>query len=85
MVSKAEWKRRVEAYRNSGMSQPAWCRSEGISISTFKYHLQKSTPPKFVELKTASRGIKILWKTLAFEIDPDFDEKTLSRFLSALR
>ena len=85
MVSKAEWKRRIEVYKSSGMSVSAWCRSQGIAPSTFKYHLAKKSASKFVELKTVHRGIKILWKNLTFEIDPDFDQETLSRFLQTLR
>lgn len=37
MITKEEWKRRVEVYKNSGMSQSAWCQSEGIASSKEKH------------------------------------------------
>ena len=85
MVSKIEWMQRIKAYKNSGMSLRAWCISQGIAQSSLRFHIQKESSTKFVELKPLSRGIKIHWKNLCFEIDPDFDLKTLSRFLDALR
>ena len=85
MTSQEEWKKRIQEYKNSGMSQASRCRSQGISKSTFQYHLAKSITTKFIELKTPSKGIKIRRRQISFEIDPDFDVITLSRFLQALR
>ena len=31
----AEWSRRVEACRNSGLSVGQWCRENGIAVSTY--------------------------------------------------
>lgn len=85
MITKAEWEKRVEAYKGSGMSIRAWCITHGIPQSTFRFHLKKSSRSKFIELKPSFKGVKIHWKHLSFEIDPDFDQETLSRFLHALR
>ena len=31
----AEWSRRVEACRNSGLSVGQWCRENGVAVSTY--------------------------------------------------
>ena len=88
MTNKSEWQKRIEEYKLSGLSIHAWCKIQGISASTLHYHLKKlknQQQKKFIELKPISQGIKLRWKNITLELDPDFDEKTLSRFLSALR
>lgn len=85
MISKDEWERKIAEYKNSGMTQAAWCRSQGIAKGTLQYHVAKrKSNPRFVELTPPPKGIKIHWKQISFEIDPDFDVDTLSRFLQAL-
>ena len=88
MTNKSEWQKRIEEYKLSGLSIHTWCKIQGIHASTFHYHLKKLSnqqQKKFIELKPISQGIKLRWKNITLELDPDFDEKTLSRFLSALR
>ena len=46
---------------------------------------QNQQQKKFIELKPTSQGIKLSWKNITLELDPDFDEKTLVRFLNVLR
>ena len=88
MISKVEWRKRIEAYKLSGLSTRAWCEIQNIPDSTFRYHLstlENQNQKKFIELKPTSQGIKLSWKNITLELDPDFDEKTLLRFLSVLR
>ncbi len=88
MVSKTEWKEKIADYQQSDMSQTRWCKAQGISICTFRYQLKRSKlkqQPKFIELKPLPQGIKLRWKEVTLELEPDFDEKTLQRFLNALR
>lgn len=84
MIRKIDWQGKVEEFKQSGKAQVVWCREEGIPPSTFQYHLKKSSPissKRFIELKPASKGLKLHLKGLCIELDPDFDEKTLKRFL----
>jgi hypothetical protein len=88
MTNKSEWQKRIEEYQLSGLSKSAWCKIQGIPTSTFHYHLSKlknQRQKKFIELKPVSQGIKLRWKNITLELDPDFDEKTLSHFLNVLR
>ena len=88
MTSKLDWQKRVEEYKVSGLSIHTWCKIQGIHTSTFHYHLKKLSnqhQKKFIELKPISQGIKLRWKNITLELDPDFDEKTLLRFLNTLR
>lgn len=35
--SPAEWQQLIEAWQASGLSQPAFCRTHAIALSTFRY------------------------------------------------
>ncbi len=35
--SRAEWQRIIEAFAASGLTQAAFCRREGLALSTFQY------------------------------------------------
>ncbi|MEI8328696.1 MAG: hypothetical protein WCG14_01660 [Chlamydiia bacterium] len=88
MISKVEWRKRIEAYKLSGLSTRAWCEIQNIPDSTFRYHLstlKNQNQKKFIELKPTSQVIKLSWKNIILELDPDFDEKMLVRFLIVLR
>ena len=37
----AEWSQQVEDCRSSGLSVRAWCKQNGIAVSTFHYRQQK--------------------------------------------
>ena len=87
-MNSREWQEKIESYQQSKMSLSAWCRAQGISASTVQYHLKKlkkSEEKRFVELKPSIRGIRLSWRNITLELDPDFDENTLQRFLSVLR
>ena len=36
-VKGMRWAKRVEAWERSGQSQRAWCKAEGVSLSTFQW------------------------------------------------
>jgi hypothetical protein len=40
-VKGMRWAKRVEAWERSGQSQRAWCKAEGVSLSTFKWWRQR--------------------------------------------
>jgi len=84
MMHKIDWQAKVKEFKQRGKAQIVWCREQGIPPSTFQYHLKKScpVPPKrFIELKPASKGLKLHLKGFCIELDLDFDEKTIKRFL----
>lgn len=35
------WEKRIEAFRASGMTQRAYCESNGVKIKAFHYHLMR--------------------------------------------
>lgn len=91
MFTPDEWKSKIEEFKRSGMSQQKWCQAQGIPYHLFKYRLytprkQKLSPiaPLFKELKSPTSSLKIKWNNLTLEIDSEFDEALLKRFLNAL-
>ena len=88
MTNKVEWQKRIEEYNLTGLSTRAWCKIQNVPDSTFRYHLstlKNQDQKKCIKLKPTSQGIKLSWKNITLELDPDFDEKTLLRFLGVLR
>lgn len=88
MALSEEWKQKIEEYEKSGLLQREWCKAQGISLGTFQYRLKKVRSSrqkgKFRELPLEAKGLKLYWKYLHIELDPDFDKQTLQRLLSAL-
>ena len=41
MNRKIEWEEKIESYLQSKKSLNAWCKTQGISASTVRYHLKK--------------------------------------------
>ena len=88
MTNKVEWQKRIEEYNLTGLSTRAWCKIQNVPDSTFRYHLstlKNQDQKKCIKLKPTSQGIKLSWKNITLELDPDFDEKSLLRFLNARR
>lgn len=89
MFTEDEWKIKIEEFKQSGMSQVAWCRAQGIKYHLLKHRLypktkkQTSIETGFKELKS-QEFLKIKWQNITLEISPDFDEATLKRFLTVL-
>ena len=88
MISKVEWQKRIEEYNLTGLSTRAWCKIQNVPDSTFRYDLstlKNQDQKKRIKLKPTSQGIKLIWKNITLKLDPDFDEKSLLRFLNARR
>ncbi|MBS0628554.1 MAG: hypothetical protein JSS09_10165 [Verrucomicrobia bacterium] len=87
MNAKTDWEEKVRQFQESKMSKAAWCRSQGIALSTFQRHTganKEKTKPRFIELNSSFRGVRLKFKSAVFELEPDFDIGTLRRFLKAL-
>jgi hypothetical protein len=95
MFTSEEWQIKIEEWKKSGLSQKIWCTLNGIKYHRLKYwsarlkELKRKTETfdtvRFHEVKPIPPiGIKIKWQNITFEIDPDFDENTLKRFLKVL-
>ncbi len=92
MFTADEWKIKIEEFKKSGLSQIAWCKTNGIKYHQLKYWLYRlrdlekaAQKPTFKELKLApASSIKLKWQNITLEINHDFDEVVLKRFLRAL-
>lgn len=93
---KEKWKKRIDAWKASGMSIRAWCRQHNISHSTFGYWKRgklsqsssKEKNSKFIELqdkRTEETGLSLSTKGLKVHLSKNFDSETLHRFLNVLR
>lgn len=87
MAHRTDWQVMVEEYKRSGMTQSSWCKEKNLVKSTFQYHLKKcsqSAYHPFIELRAPSTGIKLRIGKICLELDAEFDERTLRRFLQAV-
>jgi hypothetical protein len=95
MFTPEEWKVKIQEWKKSGLTKKIWCDLNGIKFHSLKYwsarvkqldrKIESFNSSIFYELKPIQPiGIKIKWQNITFEIDPDFDDKTLKRFLKAL-
>ena len=41
-MSKKDWNAIIAEYKTSGVSQSQFCKSRGVGLSSFSYHLQRS-------------------------------------------
>ncbi len=77
----AEWKGIVDSWSQSGLSHQAFCRREGIALSSFQRWRRKvshsGTPGSFVEIKqtAAAAGDAQGW-----QIEIDFPSGAVLRF-----
>jgi hypothetical protein len=86
------WKNRLSEQKSSGLGKKTWCAQNGINYHTMQYWsaiINKSSHPNekliFKELPhSKSSSLKIKWQHITIEIDADFDEVVLKRFLKAL-
>ena len=92
------WREHLAAWKNSGLSQAAYCRQHGLMQSDFSWWKREivrrdqgaSTPPAFVPMQVAlapveSRGFELLLRgghTLRF--DARVDPAALSRIVRVL-
>jgi uncharacterized OsmC-like protein len=86
------WKKRISEQKCSGLTKKTWCIQQGINYHTMQYWaaiINKASHEKenltFKELSTPkTSSLKIRWQHITIEIDADFDESTLKRFLKVL-
>lgn len=81
-----KWMELAEQFEKSNMKQKDWCKQNGISIGTFQYRVRKARSQQlnktFIEIKSPTlQGLKLQWGRVSLELDPEFDIKTLQRFL----
>ncbi|MBN2452594.1 MAG: hypothetical protein JXR77_19580 [Lentisphaeria bacterium] len=89
------WRGVVETWRESGLSQAAFCREHQLRPWQFAYWLYQADRPladgrtpvgSFARVETTGgSGLRLRIAGLELEIEPGFDEATLRRFLRAIR
>jgi hypothetical protein len=88
----AEWQGRVRLWKESGLSQYAWCKRNKVSHSNFRYWSLRILGSlhdnnKFVELPSP-RGeplnISLQSKGISISLHHGFDERCLLRILRAI-
>ena len=87
MAHRIDWQTKIEEYKQSGMTQRAWCKEQEISMGALYYHLRKTHKTgcsKFVELPAPSETLKLYIGSAYLELDGDFDERILRRFLQVV-
>ena len=93
-VSLQEWQQRILDCQSSGMSVKAWCQANGISTSSYYFHLRKIResvleenqiiplePPKPV----SSTGIRIESDSITIILPETVSPEQLTAVLSALK
>lgn len=93
-VSLQEWQQRILDCQNSGMSVKAWCQANGISTSSYYFHLRKIResvleenqiiplePPKPV----SSSGIRIESAGITITLPENAAPEQLAAVLAALK
>jgi hypothetical protein len=88
------WKKHVKDWRNSGMTQAAYCRRHNLSAKSFYYWRKKYSdfsPPTLVPVKFAihpkrlSNSLSLnIGSRYKIEIHRGFDSETLQQVLSVL-
>ena len=84
------WHGVVAEWQASGESQAGFCRERGLAVWQFRYWAKQlgGTPPasdqRFAEVSSPGLGLRLrLPGGLVLEVEPEFDESTLRRFLRA--
>lgn len=93
------WKKHIEAWRNSGITQAAYCREHGLPIKAFGYHKRRIVfePEKqqivpvlavakpLVRNETDARSIEMRVRDkFTLVIEPNFCQQTLKRLLDVI-
>jgi hypothetical protein len=91
-----QWKKHVEAWRASGLSQAQYCRRHNLKVHCLVYWRKKfarknQDPVSFVQLKlphdfqvTRPAAIKIAVGRCRIEIQRGFDPETLKQLIHTL-
>lgn len=83
-----EWRDRLALWRASGLSAAAFCREHDVPVWRFHYWtkriaaLEETQEGGFARVTPSGSGLRLsLPGGLQLELDPEFDEATLRRFL----
>lgn len=83
-----DWGNVIKRYKSSGKGLLAFCREEKIPPGSLQYHLKKNKSflqtPRFIELPQKRQEFSLEWKGLKIQLDQDFDEGMLIKFLRVL-
>jgi hypothetical protein len=86
----SRWRDLLAQWQASGLSGAGFCRENDLSYYQFKYWLKRIRSLEagesglFARVSTPAGGIHlVLPGGLRLELEPDFDEATLQRFLRA--
>lgn len=98
---RAYWKRQIEVWQGSGMSQSDFCRKHDLKLHLFVYwkkrFVQTKTGITFVPVRfrqeehASSAAIRpkslrlIVEKDIQIEVHPDFDPRFLREVIAAIR
>jgi hypothetical protein len=89
-MKKDEWKIKINDFNQSGLTVKQWSTNNGLSSKTVSrwknYFKEPIQSYKFQEIKNTKKpNIKIKCGNLIFEIDSDFNEVVLKRFIKVLK
>jgi|GEM_PF-2641963 len=82
-----DWEDIIQRYKSSGKKYLAFCREEQVAPGSLRYHLDKykiAETKRFVELPSKHQGLSLEWRGLKINLQQDFEEATLLRFLQTL-
>ena len=90
-----QWYEWIERWRQSGLSQAAFCREHGLVVSQFYYWRQRledavegfaevvaEEPPPAEAAGAGGSGVRLRIGELVVEVDRDFDAATLRSVLA---
>jgi len=92
------WSRQAASWKSSGLSQAQFARQEQFKVNTFRWwlHRLEETDGHFVEVQNvatemrmpevpAESGVRLRVVGVEIHVDPDFNDRTLSRVITLLR
>jgi hypothetical protein len=89
VLSEHEWHRHFDGWRESGLSQSAYCREQNISFHRFRYWRSKLELPKGsgeivrvpLQVNAPRRSLELVCGQYTIRVPEGFDEATLKRLL----
>ena len=91
-VSMQDWQQRILDCQSSGMNVKAWCRENGISTSSYYFHLRRIRESVLeenqlvsIEKPTISDGIRIESGSIRVTLPETVSPEQLTAVLSALK
>lgn len=93
-TERAEWTKRIENWRISGLSIAAWCRQHEVTYFSFLYWKKRLDPSvkheqaaTFVQLtdESTDTGVTVSMGSCSIRLSQEFDSATLARCVDVLR